>query len=305
MRRLSLRWAEWAASRRKLGCGRHPVPFHNSAMDARPTFDELIAEGDAVPVAGWDFSWFEGRATEERPQWGYARMMGERMARARAALDIQTGGGEVLVAALRATGARPAVLAATESWPPNVELARRNLAELGGSVAEVADDADLPFPSDAFDFVVSRHPTEVVWPEIARVLRPGASYFSQQVGAGSNRELTDFMMGTQPVRPGRSTEVAAAAAETAGLEVVDVREQALRVEFFDVAAVVYFLRKVLWTVPGFTVAAYLRPAGADARAHPGIRLVHLSCAAVPDRGAQRVFALAPPQVRPSRDCCAL
>ena len=27
-------------------------------------------------------------------------------------------------------------------------------------------------------------------------------------------------------------------------------------EFYDVGAVVYFLRKVLWTVPGFTVAAY-------------------------------------------------
>ena len=228
-------------------------------MDARPTFNELVAEGDAVPVAGWDFSWFEGRATEERPEWGYARLMGERMARARAALDIQTGGGEVLAAALRATGARPVVLAATESWPPNAELARRNLAELGGSVAEVADDDDLPFPSEAFDLVVSRHPTEVVWPEIAKVLRPGASYLSQQVGAGSNRELTDFMMGTQPVRPGRSTQVAAAAAEAAGLEVVDLRAQALRVEFFDVAAVVYFLRKVLWTVPGFTVAAYLDP----------------------------------------------
>ncbi len=126
-------------------------------------------------------------------------------------------------------------------------------------MAEVADDDDLPFASGTFDLVVSRHPTEVVWLEIARVLRPGGRYFSQQVGAGSNRELTDFMMGTQPVRAGRSTEVAAAAAEAAGLEVVGLREQALRVEFFDVAAVVYFLRKVLWTVPGFTVAGYLEP----------------------------------------------
>ena len=228
-------------------------------MDMRPTFDELIAEGDAVPVAGWDFSWFAGRATEERPQWGYARLMGERTARARAALDIQTGGGEVLAAALRASGARPLVLAATESWSPNAELARRNLADFGGCVAEVADDADLPFASETFDLVVSRHPTEVVWPEIARVLRPGGSYFSQQVGAGTNRELTDFMMGTQPVSAGRRPQVAVAAARAAGLHVVEVRQQALRVAFFDVAAVVYFLRKVLWTVPGFTVAAYLEP----------------------------------------------
>ena len=151
------------------------------------------------------------------------------------------------------------MLAATESWPPNIALARRILEPLGGIVMEVADDADLPFPPATFDLVVSRHPTEVVWPEIARVLQPGGSYLSQQVGAGSNRELTDFMMGPQPVDPSRSTEVARGDAAAAGLDVVDVRELALRVEFFDVAAVVHFLKKVLWTVPGFTVAGYAEP----------------------------------------------
>ena len=69
----------------------------------------------------------------------------------------------------------PPVLAATESWPPNVAIARRNLAPLGAAVAEVADDADLPFPADSFDLVVSRHPVQVDWPEIARVLRPGGT----------------------------------------------------------------------------------------------------------------------------------
>jgi hypothetical protein len=55
----------------------------------------------------------------------------------------------------------------------------------------------------------------------------------------------------------------------AGLDVVDVREQALRVEFFDVAAVVHFLKKVLWTVPGFTVEGYAEPL---ARMHAHIQL---------------------------------
>jgi SAM-dependent methyltransferase len=215
-------------------------------------FDELVAEGEAVPVEGWDFSWFDGRATEERPPWGYARLMGERMAQAAAALDIQTGGGEVLAGIPRP----PAVLAATESWPPNIALARERLGPLGATVAEAGDDADLPFDDGSFDLVVSRHPTVVLWDEIGRVLRPGGTYLSQQVGAGSNRELTDAMMGPQVVHPGRSTEWASASAQAAGLTVVDLQERALRVEFFDIAAVVYFLRKVLWTVPGFTVKRY-------------------------------------------------
>ena len=67
------------------------------------------------------------------------------------------------------------------------------------------------------------------------------------------------MMGPQPVRPGRSTDWARAHAEAAGLVVTDLREQALRTAFNDVGAVVYFLRKVLWTVPGFSVPGYLAP----------------------------------------------
>jgi SAM-dependent methyltransferase len=222
------------------------------AMPDNASVDELIAEGDAVPVAGWDFSWFNGRATEERPTWGYARLMAGRMARARAGLDIQTGGGEVLAGIASA----PPVLVATESWPPNVAVAKTNLARIGARVVAAADDAELPFRSESFDLVVSRHPVVTLWDSIARVLRPGGAFLSQEVGSGTNRELYEFMMGPQPVSQSRSTASAVAGATAAGLEVVDLREQALRVEFFDVAAVVYFLRKVLWTVPGFTVAGY-------------------------------------------------
>jgi SAM-dependent methyltransferase len=219
------------------------------------TFEQLVAEAAAVPVEGWDFSWLEGRATEERPPWGYARQMGERLARSEAALDVQTGGGEVL-AEVAEIGRAPARLVATESWPPNVAVARDRLRPVGARVVAVADAPALPFVDGAFDLVVSRHPVVVVWDEIARVLRPGGTYFSQQIGPGTNRELTDFFMGPRPVNQRRSAASARAAAEAAGLEVVDLRDCALRVEFFDVGAVVYFLRKVLWTVPGFTPEAY-------------------------------------------------
>jgi SAM-dependent methyltransferase len=216
------------------------------------TFDDLLAEGAAVPVEGWDFSWFDGRATEERPSWGYARLMGERMAGASAALDIQTGGGEVLAGIPKP----PPTLMATESWPPNAEIARRNLRPLGGVVTATADDADLPFPDESFDLVVSRHPTVTLWPEIARVLQPGGRYLAQQIGPGTNRGLYEYLMGPQPDSQGRSADRAAAAAQAAGLLVTRLESQALRVEFFDIGAVVYFLRKVVWTVPDFSVDRY-------------------------------------------------
>ena len=215
-------------------------------------FDRLVAEAAAEPVEGWDFSWFDGRATEERPPWGYARLMGERMARARAALDIETGGGEVL-----ATVARPpALLVATEGWLPNVEVARTRLRPLGARVVAAADSPSLPFADARFDLVVSRHPVVVLWKEISRVLRPGGTYLSQQIGPGTNRELAEFFMGHKPINESRSAANVRRSVESAGLEVVDLREAALRVAFFDVGAIVYFLRKVLWTVPDFTPEAY-------------------------------------------------
>ena len=127
---------------------------------------------------------------------------------------------------------------------------------MGAHVVAAADSPTLPFTDASFDLVVSRHPVVVLWEEIARVLRPGGTYLSQQIGPGSNRELTDIMMGPQPVNESRSAASARRGAEAAGLEIVALQECALALEFFDVGAVVHFLRKVLWTVPGFTPEAY-------------------------------------------------
>lgn len=220
----------------------------------RARFDALVTEADTVSVAGWDFSWLDGRATEQRPSWGYARAMGERLGRASAALDIQTGGGEVLAAAPKL----PPLTVATESWPPNIARATALLHPLGAAVVADADEPPLPFGDAAFDLVVSRHPVTTWWDEIARVLAPGGTYFSQQVGPASVFELVEYFLGPQPpeVRGSRDPEQARAAAEAAGLEVVGLRFERLRTEFLDIGAVVYFLRKVIWMVPGFTVEQY-------------------------------------------------
>jgi hypothetical protein len=58
------------------------------------------------------------------------------------------------------------------------------------------------------------------------------------------------------VSDARGTARGRADAEAAGLEVLQLEQVELRVAFFDVGAVVHFLRKVLWTVPGFTVEKY-------------------------------------------------
>ncbi|MEV0225498.1 methyltransferase domain-containing protein [Streptomyces sp. NPDC050704] len=218
------------------------------------TFEELVAEAEAAPTEGWDFSWFEGRATEARPSWGYARAMGERLAKAQAALDLQTGGGEVLASAREL----PRLTVATEGWPPNVAKATALLHPRGAVVVASPEDAPLPFGDAAFDLVVSRHPVQAHWTEIARVLRPGGTYFAQHVGPNSAYEVVEYFLGPQPDarRNARHPDLERAGAEAAGLEIVDLRAERLRMEFHDIGAVVHFLRKVVWMVPGFTVDQY-------------------------------------------------
>ena len=176
------------------------------------SFDELVSEAAGVPVDGWDFSFLEGRATEQRPSWGYQRLLGRKLSSATAALDIQTGGGEVLAGA----GAEnfPPTLVATEGWLPNVARATALLHPLGAVVVADQEDPPLPFAEGAFDLVTSRHPASVHWSEIARVLAPGGTYFAQHVGGGANVELSEYFLGpldqttggstrSRPIRPGR------------------------------------------------------------------------------------------------------
>jgi len=220
----------------------------------RRSCDELIAEAVAAPIEGWDFSWLDGRATEGRPSWGFQRLMFQRLASVSAALDIHTGGGEMLAEAEKF----PPTMAATEWWPPNAALATRRLHPRGVVVLLTRAEPPLPFADEAFDLVTSRHPIAVWWSEIARVLRPGGTYFAQHPGPATATELIEFVMGPQP-RLGAHMEpaVQTAHAEAAGLQIVDMRIETLRAEYFDIGAVVYFLRKLIWTVPDFTVEPYL------------------------------------------------
>ena len=216
-------------------------------------FEELVAEAESVSVDGWDFSWLDGRASEQRPSWGYQQLMSERLASVDSALDLQTGGGEVLAGAK----AFPRTMVATESWPANVARATARLHPLGVVVVADSGEPPMPFGDAAFDLVISRHPVDVRWAEIARVLKPGGIYFAQHVGPATVRELTEFFLGPQPQdEDARDPARERREARAAGLEVLDTRSERLRMEFSDVGAVIYFLRKVVWTVPGFTVEGY-------------------------------------------------
>ena len=216
------------------------------------SYEDLVAEAEAADVSGWGFDWLDGRATEERPPWGYAGLLGGRLGTVESALDVDTGGGEVLaeVAVL------PPLMVVTEGWLPNAERARRLLWPRGVQVVDT-DGGPLPFPDRSFELVTSRHPVRPDWREVGRILVPGGHYFAQHVGPGSAFELIEFFLGPLPeARAGRDPAREAAAAERAGLIVEDLRTARCQMAFHDIGAIVWILRKCVWWVPGFSAAKY-------------------------------------------------
>ena len=124
-------------------------------------------------------------------------------------------------------------------------------------VVATRDEPPLPFADEAFDLVTTRHPISVWWSEIRRVLRPGGSYLAQQIGPATMGELVEHFTGPQPERWAEfHPDAVRAQAEAVGLQIVDLRMERLRAEFFDVGAIVFFLRKVVWSVPDFSVRRY-------------------------------------------------
>jgi hypothetical protein len=90
------------------------------------------------------------------------------------------------------------------------------------------------------------------------VLVPGGTYLAQHVGPASAFELIEFFLGPlSENRQARHPKTESDSAEAAGLTVETLRTARCRMEFFDVGAVVWILRKCPWWVPDFAVADYL------------------------------------------------
>ena len=182
-------------------------------------------------------------------RWGYAKLLAHRLGQVTSALDIDTGGGEVLAEASRL----PLRMVATEAWPANARHAGELLGPRGVEIIGTVTEA----PDNAFELVASRHPVRPDWEQIHRVLVPGAYYVAQHVGPASVFELIEHFLGPLPrAERGRDPQRECAAAQSAGLVVTNLRTARCRMEFHDVGTVVWILRKCVWWVPDFSIEKY-------------------------------------------------
>ncbi|PRY18149.1 class I SAM-dependent methyltransferase [Kineococcus rhizosphaerae] len=206
------------------------------------------------PTVGWSFAAFEGSVSSQDPPWSYSDLARRLLPAARSALDLGTGGGEQL---LGLVDVLPPDTHATEGWAPNVTIAREALAPAGIDVrAHSAERGEqLPYRAGRFDVVMSRHAAYDAT-DVARVLRPGGVFLTQQV---DGRNLADLaaVFGTDPAYPDTMLPVCARKAQDAGLRVERAQEWSGPIRFADVATLLSYLRMMPWQLPvDFTVERY-------------------------------------------------
>ena len=163
-----------------------------------------MTEAAAAPAGGWDFAWLGERMHVESPPWDYDAVVCAHAASSPDLLDLGTGGGEWLAA----LPCRPARVVATEGYAANFPLAVERLRPLGIDVVAAdapdnvaqepgATEPRLPFADASFSLVVSRHESYLPV-EIARILRPGGMFVTQQVGEGNENDV--YRSSVEPFR---------------------------------------------------------------------------------------------------------
>ncbi|HTD63183.1 MAG TPA: class I SAM-dependent methyltransferase [Verrucomicrobiae bacterium] len=209
---------------------------------------------ESQPFSGWDFGHLRGRYSEEKPPWSYEDLAREALRGAQSAVDLGTGGGEVLA---RLADAFPDCMVATEAYPPNWAVARERLAPGGASVVAYAADevsSVLPFRDGSFDAVLDRHEAYDAR-EVSRVLAPGGVFLTQQVHGQSHADLLGWF-GTEPHWPDVTLDRLASDLVRAGLDIELARSSWGTISFLDVAALVYYLKAIPWEVPDFSVGRF-------------------------------------------------
>ena len=226
-------------------------------MTTASDFDALLGEGLAVEVdAYWGAGFLDGRYLPEEPSWTWPELARPYLDGAERLLDMGTGDGGWL----RTLEPWPATTIAYEEWWPTVPKAVATLRPHGAHLvvclgsddnpASVRTRPGLPFATASFDLLTNRHECFDAH-ELRRLLRPGGSFLTQQVGSDEEASVR-ALLGLEPQSDAPWTlAVARAELSTAGLVLDDGAEERLSTRFTDVAAFVAYVRSVPWSVPEF------------------------------------------------------
>ncbi len=207
-------------------------------------------EEKVAHIHGWDFSHIHGRFEEEDDlPWDYERIVRQYLKRDLNIMDYDTGGGEFLLS-LNHPYSRTA---ATEGYPPNVELCSEKLLSLGINFKKCNNPSQIPFEDESFDLVINRHGNFDAR-ELFRLLRRNGLFITEQVGGDNDRDLVEMVLPKvdKPFPHLNLTEQRRHFEDT-GFEIIQAAEAYRPMIFYDIGAFVWFAHIIEWEFPCFSV----------------------------------------------------
>ncbi|WP_042678903.1 methyltransferase domain-containing protein [Anaerosalibacter massiliensis] len=202
---------------------------------------------------GWDFSFLEstGRMQEFPLSWNYRNKVMIEIHEVSSLLDMGTGGGEFL----STLDPLPKYTCATEGYKPNILIAKNKLEPLGVKVYEVENDECLPFDDETFELIINKH--ESYSPkEVKRILKDEGIFVTQQVGGLNDKEINEFLGAPEFEFFDWNLERAVGQLKAVDLKVLEQKEDLIKTRFYDIGAIVYYLKAIPWQVPDFTIERY-------------------------------------------------
>ena len=203
---------------------------------------------------GWDFSHLtkSGRMKEDLLPWNYHLLINNFMKSSKIMLDMGTGGGEFL----SSLSNLPEKVYATEAYLPNIPIARECLNPLGIEVREVNDPTKLPFDENTFDLIINRH-EEYNEAEVKRILTDEGIFITQQVGGLNDIDINAMLGANPPDFFNWGLIGAIDKLRDEGLKVIESNESIGKTRFFDIGAIVYYLKCIPWQIKDFKAEKYL------------------------------------------------
>ncbi len=215
-------------------------------------YDYLVQE-ENQPLTGWNFDYLErsGRMVEFPLKWHLPTIIKDYFKEAHSVLDMGTGGGEFL----SSLAPLPAKTVATEGYEPSISVAKTCLEPLGVSVVHANSNQILPLESNQFDIVINRHePFDAC--EVARLLNDGGVFITQQVGGLNECELNLWLNAEPCEFSNWSLRTAVNELREAGFHIEVAKDDISLTRFYDIGAIVYYLKVINQQVPNFSVEKY-------------------------------------------------
>jgi SAM-dependent methyltransferase len=132
------------------------------------------------------------------------------------------------------------------------------------------DGGRLPFRDGSLDVICNRHESFLA-AEVSRVLAPAGTFVTQQVDCHDNDDLAQILGIETPEEPESWIGLAERQVTDAGLVIVEAVRADQHIRFDDIAAVVFYLKAISWSIPGYSLEKHrdrLRALYEDASAWP-------------------------------------